>query len=202
MHLILIGGGTSSGKTTIAKQITSQLNSQNVYTFSHDNYYYDLANLSAQEIKKINFDHPDAIDSKRLISDVKQILHHEEIYIPDYDFITHRRIQGQLIHNRYDVIILEGIFALYFPELINLASLKVFVDTDADLRLARRIDRDINERGFTINEVLNQYIETVKPMHDVFIEGTKKQADIIIPGEKKFDRVLIMINGYLKELLG
>ncbi|MBI9031951.1 uridine kinase [bacterium] len=202
MHLILIGGGTSSGKTTIAKQITSQLNNQNVYTFSHDNYYYDLANLSPKEIKKINFDHPDAIDSSRLISDVKDILNKQEIYIPDYDFISHRRIQGEFIHNRYDVIILEGIFALYFPELVKLASLKVFVDTDADLRLARRIDRDINERGFTINEVLTQYIETVKPMHDIFIEGTKKQADIIIPGEKKFDRVLIMINGYLKELLG
>jgi uridine kinase len=202
MHLILIGGGTSSGKTTIANQITSQLNNQNVYTFSHDNYYYDLANLTPEEIKKINFDHPDAIDSKSLISDVKKILAKEEIYIPDYDFITHRRIKGEYINNSYDVIILEGIFALYFPELVKLASLKIFVETDADLRLARRIDRDINQRGFTVNEVLNQYISTVKPMHDIFIEGTKKQADIIIPGEKKFDRVLIMINGFLKELLG
>ncbi len=202
MHLILIGGGTSSGKTTIAKQITSQLGNQNVYTFSHDNYYYDLANLTPAEIKKINFDHPDAIDSARLISDVKDILAKKEVFIPDYDFITHRRIQGEHINNSYDVIILEGIFALYFPQLVKLASLKIFVETDADLRLARRIDRDINERGFTINEVLNQYISTVKPMHDIFIEGTKKQADIIIPGEKKFDRVLIMINGFLKELLG
>ncbi|MFA7056201.1 MAG: uridine kinase [Candidatus Cloacimonadales bacterium] len=201
MHLILIGGGTSSGKTTIAKQITGQLDNELVYTFSHDNYYFDLTHLTQEDIKKINFDHPDAIDSKRLISDVKKILRKEEIHIPDYDFITHKRIQGEFINNKHDVIILEGIFALYYPELIKLASLKIFVDTDADLRLARRIERDINERGFTINDVLAQYINTVKPMHDVFIEGTKKQADIIIPGEKKFDRVLVMINGFLKELL-
>lgn len=201
MHLILIGGGTSSGKTTIAKQISGLLDSELVYTFSHDNYYFDLAHLTQEEIKKINFDHPDAIDSKRLISDVKRILNREEITIPDYDFISHKRIQGEFVHCKHDIIILEGIFALCYPELVKLASFKIFVDTDSDLRLARRIERDINERGFTVNDVLEQYINTVKPMHDVFIEGTKKQADIIIPGEKRFDRVLVMINGFLKELL-
>ena len=105
MHLILIGGGTSSGKTTIAKQITGQLDNELVYTFSHDNYYFDLTHLTQEDIKKINFDHPDAIDSKRLISDVKKILRKEEIHIPDYDFITHKRSRGEFINNKHDVSI-------------------------------------------------------------------------------------------------
>ncbi len=201
MHLILIGGGTSSGKTTIANQIRKVLENARIFTFSHDNYYRDLSNYTEDEIKEINFDHPNSIDNDRLIEDVRKMISGKSVNIPDYDFITHKRVDGIRVEPDYDVIILEGIFALYFKELVEIASLKIYVDTDADLRLARRIHRDIEQRGFTLKEVLHQYIETVKPMHEVFIETTKKQADIIIPGEKKFDRVLLMISGYLNELL-
>lgn len=200
MHLILIGGGTSSGKTTIAQQISEQLANENVFTFSHDNYYKDLSDFSEEEIARVNFDHPGAIDSVQLIEDINKILNRDRVVLPSYNFITHQRSNGIEVDENVRVIILEGIFALYYPKLLELASLKVFVDTDADLRLARRISRDIEDRGFTLESVLKQYIKTVKPMHDIFIEPTKRQADIVIPGEKKFDRVLMMMNGFLKEL--
>jgi uridine kinase len=120
------------------------------------------------------------------------------VQVPDYNFITHKRTVGETCINNPDVIILEGIFALYYARLLGLADLKIFVDTDADLRLSRRIKRDIQERGYELNRVLGMYLETVKPSHEAFIEPTKKNADFIVPGEKEFDRVLTMLNSYLK----
>lgn len=118
--------------------------------------------------------------------------------IPDYNFITHKRTEGSVCIDAPDVIILEGIFALFYARLLGLADLKIYVDTDPDLRLSRRIRRDIQERGYELNRVLNMYIDTVKPSHEAFIAPTKKNADFIIPGEKEFGRVLTMLNSYLK----
>jgi uridine kinase len=197
-HLILIGGGTCSGKTTIAKAIGNKLGKTNTVIISHDNYYRDLGHLSEKEVMQVNFDHPDSIDHEYLLSDIRKILSGKAVIIPDYNFITHRRSVGNLCVDKADVIILEGIFALYYARLIGLADLKIYVDTDPDLRLARRISRDIQDRGFELNMVLHQYLETVKPMHEAFIAPTKKNADVIVPGEKEFDKVLTMLNSYLQ----
>ncbi len=197
-HLILIGGGTCSGKTTIARAIGKKLGESNIAIISHDNYYLDLGHLSEAEIKQVNFDHPDSIDHEYLLSDIRKILSGKAVTIPDYDFITHRRSVGKLCVENAHVLILEGIFALYYARLIGLANLKIYVDTDPDIRLARRISRDISERGYQLDSVLNMYLDTVKPSHEAFIAPTKKNADFIVPGEKEFDKVLTMLNSYLQ----
>ncbi|MDP2173702.1 MAG: uridine kinase [Candidatus Cloacimonadaceae bacterium] len=196
-RLILIGGGTCSGKTTMARAIGKRIPSLKHVIISHDNYYKDLSYLSREEALQTNFDHPDAIDRDYLMTDIKAMLAGSAVNVPDYDFINHSRSEGTLCVANADVIILEGIFALYYPELLELSDLKVYVDTDSDIRLARRIYRDTLERGYEVESVLEQYLETVKPSHQAFIEPTKKNADVIIPGEKDFDKVLYMLNGYL-----
>jgi len=129
---------------------------------------------------------------------MRKILSGKAVRIPDYNFITHKRTEGSVCIDNPDVVILEGIFALYYARLLGLADLKIYVDTDPDLRLARRIKRDIQERGYELSRVLSMYLETVKPSHEAFIAPTKKNADFIVPGEKEFDRVLTMLNSYLK----
>ncbi|GAB1468073.1 uridine kinase [Candidatus Cloacimonadota bacterium] len=197
VRLVLIGGGTCSGKTTIARAIGMRLNDLKTVIISHDNYYKDLSHLEQGARAKVNFDHPDSIDTPFLLSDIEKMLAGDAVDIPDYDFNTHQRAEGTTCVAFADVIILEGIFALYYPELLELSDLKIYVDTDSDLRLARRMQRDIVDRGRTVESVLDQYLQTVKPSHDAFIEPTKKNADLIIPGDKEFDKVLYMLNGYL-----
>ncbi|MCD8479107.1 MAG: uridine kinase [Candidatus Cloacimonetes bacterium] len=196
-RLILIAGGTCSGKTTIAKAIGRRLEDLKTVILSHDNYYRDLADLPIPERAKVNFDHPDSIDKEYLLGDLNEMLAGKAVNVPDYSFVTHSRSEGTLCIAEADVIILEGIFALYYPELIALSDLKIYVDTDADTRLARRIGRDIIDRGRAVEGVLDQYLQTVKPSHAAFIEPSKKNADVIIPGDKEFDKVLYMLNGYL-----
>lgn len=197
-RLILIGGGTCSGKTTIAKAIGKRIFDLKSVIISHDNYYKDLGHLSPEDANRVNFDHPDSIDVDYLMQDVKLMLKGKAVNVPQYDFITHRRSEGTLCIANADVVILEGIFALYYPELITLSDLKIFVDTDADIRLARRIQRDTVERGFDVESVLLQYLETVKPSHQAFINPSKKNADVIIPGDREFDKALYMLNAYLQ----
>jgi len=196
-RLVLIGGGTCSGKTTIARAIGRRLDELKTVILSHDNYYKDLSHLSPEAANRTNFDHPDSIEYSYLLSDINEILKGNTVNIPDYDFVSHTRCEGSSIVSGAEVLILEGIFALYYKDLLEIADLRIFVDTDADLRLARRIARDIKERGFDIESALEQYIETVKPSHNAFIEPTKKNADVIISGEKEFDKVLYMLNGFL-----
>jgi len=197
MRLILIGGGTCSGKTTIARAIGKRIQDLKTVIISHDNYYKDLSHLSSDERAHVNFDHPDSIDVPYLLDDVRAMMLGDAVNVPDYNFATHLREEGNLCIAGADVIILEGIFALYYPDLLELSDLKIFVDTDPDIRLARRMHRDILDRGRNVESVLDQYLETVKPSHQAFIEPTKKNADVIIPGDKDFDKVLYMLNGYL-----
>lgn len=157
-----------------------------------------MGHVSDEDIKQVNFDHPDAIDHEYLLSDIRKMLSGQSIRIPDYSFIKHSRSAGETCIDNAHVIILEGIFALYYSRLLGLADLKIYLDTDADLRLSRRISRDIQERGYKLDSVLQKYHETVKPMHEAFIEPTKKSADFIVPGGKEFDTVLTMLNSYLK----
>jgi len=199
--LILIAGGTCSGKTTIAREIGRHFKTSSIMIFSHDHFYRDLSGKSAMEIAEVNFDHPDAIDHEQLVADVKDLINGVPLTLPKYDFITHKRSEGVCVNESVDILIVEGIFSLYYPDLKKLADLKIYVETDADLRLVRRIRRDIQQRGFEVHEVLSRYLETVKPMHEIFIEPTKKDADIIIPGEKSFDKALRMLNGYIENEL-
>lgn len=194
--LILIAGGSAAGKSFIGKLIADKYKNLSVSVLSHDNYYKDVSNLSEKELSEYNFDHPDAIDSSLLFKDISALLERKQVEIPSYDFITHKRKEHQIIVPESDIIILEGIFALYFKELINISSMSVFVDTDSDIRLARRIKRDVAQRGFSVESVIDNYLSVVKPMHDTFIEPSKKNADIIIPGEKSFDKVMKMLDGY------
>lgn len=197
VKLVLIAGGTCSGKTTIAEAIGRRLSKLKTVIVSHDNYYKNLEHLSPSDRARVNFDHPDSIDKDYLLADLHEMLKGKAVNVPDYDFKTHSRKEGKLCVADADVIILEGIFALYYPELLTLADLKIYVDTDADLRLARRLSRDILERGREVDNVLNQYLETVKPSHEAFIAPSKKNADVIIPGDKDFDKVLYMLHAYI-----
>lgn len=197
VRLILIGGGTCSGKTTIARAIGKRIQDLKTVILSHDNYYNDLSHLSIDKRALVNFDHPGSIDVPYLLEDIRSMLAGNSVNVPDYNFSTHLREEGNLCIANADVIILEGIFALYYQDLLELSDLKIFVDTDPDIRLARRMHRDILERGRNVESVLDQYLETVKPSHQAFIEPSKKNADVIIPGDKDFDKVLYMLNGYL-----
>ena len=196
-RLILIAGGSSSGKTTISKAIAESLNGLTVSLISMDDYYKDVSKLTAAEIDRYNFDHPDAIDFSLLERDICDAIENNDILTPSYDFISHKSNPRTVLVSRSDVILLEGIFALYYEPLIARADLKLFVDAAPDVRLSRRILRDLNERGENTKNVLKKYMSNVKQMHDSFIEPTKKKADIIIPGESSFEVALDMINGYL-----
>jgi len=199
--LILIAGGTCSGKTTIARQLGKRLPEGESLIFSHDNYYHDLGHLSQDEIDSYNFDIPDAINADQLVSDVEALLAGRPVTLPRYDFIAHRRTDGITITSPQTLIILEGIFTLHFTRLMALADLKIFVETASDIRLVRRIQRDTHERNFTLDGVLRQYLATVKPMHETFIEPTRANADIIIPGDRSFEIALRMIDGFLEREL-
>lgn len=197
-RLVLIGGGTCSGKTTIAKAIGKRINDLKSVIISHDNYYKDLSYMAHEDAMRENFDHPSAIDVDYLMSDIKAMLRGEAVNVPEYSFVKHSRSEGTLCVANADIIILEGIFALYYDQLLGMSDLKIFVDTDADIRLARRIQRDTLERGFDVETVLNKYLDTVKPSHQAFIDPTKKNADVIIPGDRDFEKALYMLNAYIQ----
>ena len=181
-HAVLIGiaGGTGSGKTTLAKRLKATFG-DNVVLLCQDYYYNSFDYLSYEERKLLNFDHPDAFDSKLLIEQLKQLKRFEPVERPTYSFVEYRRLEETVREEPKCVIILEGILIFENQELADLMDIKVFVDTDADIRLARRLMRDIHERGRNLDSVVNQYMNTVKPMHEAFIEPSKKNADVIIP---------------------
>ena len=184
--IVGIAGGSASGKTTIVNNI-KELFQNDIELISHDNYYLSNDDKTMEERVKLNYDHPSSFDTDKMIEDVKKLKAGEIIYIPVYDYTQHTRAEEVVEVHPKKVIILEGILILEDPRLRDLMDIKVFVDTDADERLMRRILRDTQERGRTVESVLNQYVTTVKPMHEQFVEPSKKYADIIIPrgGENK-----------------
>ena len=184
--IVGIAGGSASGKTTIVNNI-KELFQNDIELISHDNYYLSNDDKTMEERVKLNYDHTSSFDTYKMIEDVKKLKEGEIIYRPVYDYTQHTRAKEVVEVHPKKVIILEGILILEDPRLRDLMDIKVFVDTDADERLMRRILRDTQERGRTVESVLNQYVTTVKPMHEQFVEPSKKYADIIIPrgGENK-----------------
>jgi uridine kinase len=184
MLIIGIAGGTGSGKTTVVHQIMNELPQTEVGIISQDSYYRDNSNLSFEERALINFDHPRAIDFELLVYHLQELKAGNNIEQPVYSFVTHNRTEDTIITHPRKVMIVEGILILTHPELRNLFDVKIFVHADSDERLIRRLRRDIAERGRDMDEVLNRYQTTLKPMHQQFIEPTKAFADIIIPNDK------------------
>ena len=181
MTIIGIAGGTGSGKTTVVKHIAQALPPHCVAVVPLDSYYNDTTNMTPEERKAINFDHPDAFDWKLLTEQIHTLKSGKAIEQPTYSYIESNR-QKETIHvEPKPVIIIEGIMTLHYKKLRNMMDLKIFVDTDSDVRLIRNIRRDVVERGRTVDMVLDRYEKVLKPMHEQFIEPTKKFADLIIP---------------------
>ncbi len=184
MLIIGIAGGTGSGKTTVVHQIMNELPETEVGIISQDSYYKQNIGMSYEERSNINFDHPRAIDFELLVSHLKDLKAGKTIDQPVYSFVTHNRTDDTITTHPRKVMIVEGILILTNPELREMFDVKVFVHADSDERLIRRLKRDIAERGRDMEEVLNRYQTTLKPMHQQFIEPTKAFADIIIPNDK------------------
>ncbi|WP_298555250.1 uridine kinase [uncultured Algibacter sp.] len=184
MLIIGIAGGTGCGKTTVVNQILNELPEGEVGVISQDSYYKDTSHLSYDERVKINFDHPRSIDFELLAEHVKDLKNNKAIHQPVYSFVKHNRTGETLLTNPRKVMIIEGILILTNPELRDMFDIKIFVHADSDERLIRRLKRDISERGRDLDEVLNRYQTTLKPMHNQFIEPMKEYADIIIPNNK------------------
>lgn len=178
--IIGIAGGTASGKSTFAQNIDLKYKDK-LTILSYDYYYKDRKDLSLEERAKINYDHPNAFDTDLLIEHLKLLKNGHSIQHPVYSYTTHSRESYTEISNPSPVIIVEGILIFENKELRELMDIKIFIDADSDIRLSRRIKRDVETRGRSLDSVLNQYFETVKPMHEEFVEPTKKFADIIVP---------------------
>lgn len=178
--VIGIAGGTGSGKTTVAEKIRAHFKNRVLY-IPHDNYYRDQSHITLEERKKTNYDHPRALETDLLIKHLKQLIKGKSIKMPQYDFVNHTRKKRTIVVSSKSIIVVEGILTFENKLLWDIFDLKLFVDTDADIRLGRKIIRDIKERGRTLEFVMYQYLTMARPMHDAFIEPSKKYADLIIP---------------------
>ncbi len=181
MTIIGIAGGTGSGKTTVVRKIVQALPPHYVAVVPLDSYYNDTTDMTDEERKAINFDHPDAFDWKLLVKQINMLRRGEAIEQPTYSYILSNRLKETVHVEPKPVIIIEGIMTLINKKLRDIMDLKLFVDTDSDERLIRNIQRDVVERGRTVDMVINRYLNVLKPMHEQFIEPTKKYADLIIP---------------------
>lgn len=200
--LIGITGGTGSGKTTVAEAIHSAFEGNSITMIMQDSYYNDQSHITFEERLKTNYDHPHSIDMDHLIRDLKSLMSGKSVDMPVYDFAEHTR-KSETIHIvPTDIIIVEGILVLDDKNLRDLLDIKIYVDTDADIRILRRMQRDINERGRSMESVINQYLNVVRPMHEQFTEPTKRYADIIIPegGRNRvaIDVIIRSIKEYLR----
>lgn len=178
--VIGIAGGTGSGKTTLAEKLLETFSGRAVL-ICQDSYYKDISHLPIEERAKTNFDHPDSLDFELLREHILRLKGNETIHVPVYDFCTHTRVKGENRVSPADILIVEGILLFTLPEIRELCDLKIFVDTDDDIRLLRRIERDMRVRGRDFTSIREQYVTTVKPMHDAFVEPNKRYADLIIP---------------------
>lgn len=203
MRPIIIGvaGGSGSGKTTVALKILEQVGCGKIGYISHDSYYKDASHLPMAERAKINYDHPDSLDNELFIAHLTKLKNGEAIDMPIYDFATYSRSKETKRIEPQPIILVDGILLFTDARLCKLMDVKIFVDTDADMRFIRRLQRDIKERGRTSDSVINQYLTTVRPMHLEFVEPSKRYADVIIP-EGGFNGVAIeMVASRIEALL-
>ena len=204
MNTIIIGiaGGTGSGKTTLADKLVNSFGREDVSILRHDAYYKRHDDMTFEERCRLNYDHPDAFDNDLLEQHILALKEGESIEMPVYDYTIHNRSDETILVEPAPVIILEGILIFAEPALCDLMDIKVFVDTDADVRILRRIIRDVNERGRSLDNIIRQYLTTVKPMHEQFVEPSKRRADIIIPeggrNEVALDMLIHRIRVHLK----
>lgn len=192
MDRIIIGvaGGTGSGKTTVANRILDRVGTEHIAYIPHDAYYKDLSNLDEAARARVNFDHPDSLETSLLVEHLQCLKEGEAAEVPVYDFTHHRRLPETRRVMPAPIILVEGILIFVEPDLRMQFDVKLFIDTDADIRFIRRLRRDIHERGRTFDSVIQQYLKTVRPMHLEFVEPSKRYADVIIP-EGGFNEVAI-----------
>ena len=188
--VIGVAGGTGSGKSTLVKRLQEAFKSDDVATICHDFYYKAHPELTYEERTKLNYDHPDAFDTWLMVEHIKALKDGKAVECPTYSFVEHNRAEATLKVEPSKVVIVDGILIFENEELRNIMDIKVFVDTDADVRLARRILRDVRKRGRSMESVISQYTTTVKPMHEQFVEPSKRYADVIIP-EGGFNSVAV-----------
>lgn len=201
MYIIGIAGGTGSGKTTVVNQILDELKHDEVDIIYQDSYYKDNSHLTYEERVKINFDHPQSIDFELLVRHLKELKKRNSIQQPVYSFKEHNRTKETITIRPRKVMLVEGILVLAHPEIRKMFDLKIFVHTDSDERLIRRLKRDIHERGRDMDEVLDRYQTTLKPMHQQFIEPTKEFADIIIPYNRYNEVGVNVVQTIIKECI-
>ena len=199
--IIGIAGGSASGKTTVTEKIASRLDKEEVTVLRHDDYYKDQSHLSFEERLKTNYDHPHSLDNELLYNHLKLLISGNFIQKPTYDFTNHTRGMETELVNPTNIIILEGILIFEDYKIRELMDIKVFVDTDDDIRFIRRLLRDTKDRGRSIDSVVTQYITTVKPMHSQFVEPSKRYADIIIPEGGNNEVAIDIIGSKIKQII-
>ncbi|HXU30937.1 MAG TPA: uridine kinase [Thermoanaerobaculia bacterium] len=197
-----VAGGTGSGKTTVVRSILDAVGRDRIALIEQDNYYRDVDWTTDASLLHHNFDHPGSIDNELLVEHVRELRAGRPVEVPIYDFVRHRRTDRTRIVEPRPVVLLEGILIFVEPSLRAIQDFKVYVDTDADIRLIRRLTRDLDERGRTVEDVLRQYQETVRPMHLEFVEPSKRWADIIIPEGGENRVALEMVVARVEQLLG
>lgn len=202
MYIIGIAGGSGSGKTSVVKKLIKALPTEKVRVLSQDAYYWDNGQLSQEEREQINFDHPSSIEFTLLVDHINQLIEGRTVEMPTYSYVTCSRGKETIPIEPSEVLIVEGILIFTCPELCELLDLKVFVDTGADDRIIRIIQRDVNERGRGLDKSIKHYETYVKPMHDMFIEPTKRLADIIIPVGGHNEKGIDILTSKIRQTLG
>lgn len=196
-----VAGGTASGKTTVARAVLDAVGASQVAYLPHDAYYRDRSDLPFEERARLNYDHPDSLETKLLVRHIKDLLVGAPVAVPVYDFTTHRRTDDTILVEPAPIILVDGILILSKRKLRDLMDIKVYVDTDADVRFIRRLQRDMHERGRSLDSVVHQYLDTVRPMHLKFVEPSKRYADVIIPGGGHNKVAMEMVVSRLQMLL-
>ena len=199
--VIGIAGGSGSGKTTVAQEILKRVGADRIAYLQHDSYYKDLRELEATQHSEVNFDHPDALETELLVRHVIALRNFTRVQIPIYDFVTDTRTAETIAVEPRNVILVEGILIFVEPELRKLFDVRIFVDTDADIRFIRRLQRDISERGRSTDSVIKQYYATVRPTHLDFVEPSKRYADVIIPEGGHNVAAMDMVTARIEALL-
>jgi len=196
-----VAGGTASGKTTVARAILAAVGASQIAYLPHDAYYKDRPDLTLEERAALNYDHPNSLETKLLIKHIKRLIRGQVVLVPVYDFTGHRRTEETVLVEPAPIILVDGILIFTKRRLRELMDIKIFVDTDADVRFIRRLQRDMEERGRSLPAVVTQYMETVRPMHIKFVEPSKRHADVIIPHGGLNRVAMEMVVARLRDLL-